>query len=849
MYQKCGVVLLTHFFLIRSRDTIGRLGLSQCLTPSGVPYVSNRGGPLVGEELLLLQGIPAEDLLLTKETEKNLKDLAGNAMSTTVVGACMLGALLYGHPAIGTREAEANMSSDMMGPSLVPRPLALATGEVKITRDMANYEKAPLLLGALEDMTVDSFHKLLREAESSARMCVSEGPDEALPFSSLLRCKLCGFTCSKECASPFPSKYEEHDLVSLADSTDTRVSPAAFRTKCLSALPMRVKLHSFDFASIQKPREVGDEVWNGWKNAAMATTASSASSSSSEEYRFTQLKRSHMWTAVFTSSIGTRLELQLSLQGAVWLLFASTPSKKGPVGEALERPIARMRVQPVDGNVLMNGNWEVCLPTSSQIELTIEGVGAKLPSWRSRLGLKGPYESELRFEKLKISVETNDCAELKDAIDGQYESLLKCGAPCGSLHKRCGDESEAASSDMYFFLESGRYTVGDDDTFVFSPEKHRTSYNEYKNVVAKVCKEANYRPEIESECNDQPRTIRAITQGSWVVLKGALLRPASSAREMQSTVMVPMESPRVALSANGWKAAPSIIEAQVSLGSSCDWLFAECSKLLSTSTTAPNVEVNIQKSASIFRRLAFTTSRLDVPLVVQDWLPLDSSAIERKDGDEIACEVCAPAKPALKWQMIRKGKSLLAVPIEDGKMQARFEYAMKHRPQPWIVTLEIPEQDTQPTSDAMLHVKVGINAVSLIHRALGLFPPTEARRALIDARHDQCSTIFEWRVVPHVDKPLASFPKLSFTSNKGNEPAKQPPRFQGRCPLRPEQLRSLAWMLSQEASSSPFYEEEVVEAILPNLNWRAEARAKRPVLVRGGIVADEVRCLCTHCIG
>ena len=43
------------------------------LTPTGVPYVANRGGVLVGEELLMLQGIPAEDLLLTKESEANLK--------------------------------------------------------------------------------------------------------------------------------------------------------------------------------------------------------------------------------------------------------------------------------------------------------------------------------------------------------------------------------------------------------------------------------------------------------------------------------------------------------------------------------------------------------------------------------------------------------------------------------------------------------------------------------------------------------------------------------------------------------------------------------------------------------
>ena len=65
---------------------MGKLGLSQCLAPSGVNYVPRRGGPLVGEELLLLQGIPAEDLLLTRESDKMLKDLAGNAMTTTVVG-------------------------------------------------------------------------------------------------------------------------------------------------------------------------------------------------------------------------------------------------------------------------------------------------------------------------------------------------------------------------------------------------------------------------------------------------------------------------------------------------------------------------------------------------------------------------------------------------------------------------------------------------------------------------------------------------------------------------------------------------------------------------------------------
>ena len=72
----------------------GAAGICPCLTPSMVPFVTNRGGPLVGIEALSLQGIPVDDLLLTRESEGQMSDLAGNAMTTTVVGACMLSALI-----------------------------------------------------------------------------------------------------------------------------------------------------------------------------------------------------------------------------------------------------------------------------------------------------------------------------------------------------------------------------------------------------------------------------------------------------------------------------------------------------------------------------------------------------------------------------------------------------------------------------------------------------------------------------------------------------------------------------------------------------------------------------------
>jgi hypothetical protein len=57
------------FALILSPDLF-----SSC---QGVPYITSCFRPMVGEELLALQGIPSDDLLLTKETEDQLKDLAG----------------------------------------------------------------------------------------------------------------------------------------------------------------------------------------------------------------------------------------------------------------------------------------------------------------------------------------------------------------------------------------------------------------------------------------------------------------------------------------------------------------------------------------------------------------------------------------------------------------------------------------------------------------------------------------------------------------------------------------------------------------------------------------------------
>ena len=68
-------------------------GIAGCVTPGGDFFVPSEGRPLLGCEKLLLQGIPYFRLALGNETEVQLGDLAGNAMSLTVVCATMIAAM------------------------------------------------------------------------------------------------------------------------------------------------------------------------------------------------------------------------------------------------------------------------------------------------------------------------------------------------------------------------------------------------------------------------------------------------------------------------------------------------------------------------------------------------------------------------------------------------------------------------------------------------------------------------------------------------------------------------------------------------------------------------------------
>ena len=131
---------------------------------------------------------------------------------------------------------------------------------------------------------------------------------------------------------------------------------------------------------------------------------------------------------------------------------------------------------------------------------------------------------------------------------------------------------------------------------------------------------------------------------------------------------------------------------------------------------------------------------------------------------------------------------------------------------------------------------VGVNVNSLLYRAAANFPRLLLGRA-------QKRTLFKhsnvsWRLIKHSYEARGPIRPFTLLSNRSDPETVEPSSFLYK--LRPEQRRSLTWMLRQEADTRPWHEEEVEETNIPTLQWRAEGRVQMPIDVSGGVLADDV---------
>ncbi len=381
-----------------------RPGIAPCLTPSGIPFLTSRGGPLIGLEALSLQGLPLDELLLTRETDDQLQDLAGNAMSSTVVGACVLAALLVGMDDLRQdgekRKAAKTSSKDKKDGDLK------STSDVveKVVSDSHSaIEHGDLLASQPLDLTSSqkvSMPELLQAATNSAQLCNCEGRSRLVEVA-VHRCVDCDHTACETCKGRPVHKFVPDDLV--------RSSPDDFAPLLKAALPMRLEARGLTQALISSLMKGlpfhSDELAKRWSKR-VADVLDSA------EFRFKTLLRQKVWQAQFAAP-GARLDLLLDPIEPHWRILVE-PSADEPAGSPLRKlliqPVARMPLDATAKHVdLLHGQWELCLPTTKTTTVTVRSSGPQVPTWQTAMGLGGRWATSFATRRC-TSLSPTRCA-------------------------------------------------------------------------------------------------------------------------------------------------------------------------------------------------------------------------------------------------------------------------------------------------------------------------------------------------------------------------------------------------------------------------------------------------------
>ena len=772
----------------RFTDTVP-FGVTGCITPSGSPYLTTRGGPVVGLEAIALQGLPIEKLLLTRETQRELQDLAGNAMTSTVIGAALLSALIIGH--------EAFISKDSIPFDPSKQPAVIEMNQMAL--QCGHY----IEFAASEQVSME---ELCRIANSSIRLCYCEGTAR-LSNWRIQKCKKCLHTTCEKCGGNPSHHYE------LMDPSLRRTYPRDFARIIKNALPMRLCILGLDHECLETSRakaknSIEDEDWTFF--------LAKVGLAFGEELRFQSVIRSHCWTIVYDAP-SSWLQLELVDKEATWRLFAK-PDHNEPVDskvrELCKHPFARMTVH---GSDVLHGQWQICLPGTSSFSVTISGREGLISSWESRLGIQSPREADKRvFRSLTISVNGDKTGPIEDEVAGDYELLPNCGTASGSLHKK-SSPTHSDQRSLYLFLDPARIGNPKNDQFIFARTKHFMAYKEVRQVVAYL--DTSWRP------SHIPKSVTScFVIGEWVDC-AAILQAIKGPKP--ATAEVPVSNFPV-------RVAKGISTRAVNHYHCSSELIAVLSCVVPNATVSNGLwkkgqwsTVDQTSERKMFSSFAWLTERVrSLGGFASSWRPIDLP--ERF----VPCTTCAPIEPDIQWSVELSGKTARYLPYEDGRQAGIFERAIKNRPPPFTSYVRID-------NDNRGCLMIGLNIPTLAHRALAKFRGLQS--------NDNVDLF--WRLVTQY-QPLShySLPAFVLTSNKGGKEADH--KFEGiskamktvqKGKLRQDQKRSLQWMIEQEAENAPiFYEQEIEEAALTELGWRAEARVRRARIVKGGVLADEV---------
>ncbi|KAF4618425.1 hypothetical protein G7Y89_g14878 [Cudoniella acicularis] len=801
-------------------------GIVGCLTPSGAPFSTTRGSKFDGVETMYLQGIPTEQLNLTRLGQAQLQDMAGNAMTSTVAGAVVLSAVAIFRDLF---EFNSNSLGEDEGNSV--KAISGSNELQEVIRSPVSHEKM-------------SVTKALAHAQLTRRLCYCEGRTN-MKDAKFKRCSKCLHTACRSCA-----KSPKHSYVPVpATFTQPREDPICFESLLRQSLPMEIRLSNLSQEDIineldqiytKHHADIDDRVWENIRERIQNTLRSTVFCKN--------MRRAEYWEVIYESP-AARLVLTISETAVRWDLYANVSSEPlgSDVGKYLrEFPIARMEPS---GEDLTKGFWKFWLPKTRQHDATITSYGGIQKTYLNHIGLLD-HANTYNLTNVRVDISESKMQYFEEDIRGEYESSPQCGQAYNSLHVK-KDTVGLANPLFLYYEQPGRGGDFADFHFLFTKDARRLEKLQHRDSIGRaantfrlpVAREEKgvYTFEGSEEsvtANDLPNfalanQVKISTTGRWITFN-------SVSGSTNSVV----DSTKVVIDFNSGGYEPQVfyhqLPADISkmLPESCGQLFHvfDCTadlrnKLYDKWATNRWVEIDAATEPRFYSQISCILLRGSV---LKGHSELDDRWHSICTNGDSRCQKCAPLPAKLTWSW--NGKVGKQLPFEDPQDASDFERSMKARPAPFKTFYRI-------NSDDKLEFFVSIDPVALAHRAVAKLDVKDS------AYPDDIGKVStSWRLVTDsISVPKGKFEALVLKNNdiEDDEIVIQssglvdPERPDG-CPLRLDQRKALTWMLNQEQHPKPFEEREVVEACIGGLGYRLEGQATREVTVRGGVMAFDV---------
>jgi hypothetical protein len=410
-------------------------------------------------------------LLFGTETQKECQDLAGNAMTTTVIGASIVSALICGSQAFRSN------------PSTISKTRRVLS-DIDFIR-LKSMKAARLAPNEIKQLDLTS---MKQDAILSARLCDCEG-DKSLCKFAIQVCSSCEQTACERC-----SGNPRHDYGETIPRVDRKQTPNDFVQQWKHELPTRMRFGVFpDIRRLVSVSQSLDPATTAFIDYVVGIHVES------QHYYFqNMLRQDYGWTITYGSANAT-LELRIGHE-IDWLLFINCPPElpgNDPLRKLLSSPIARAKV----ADSLLDVEWSVRIPTVQKHKLQINGSVSRCSSWRSRLGLLD-YKNETVPTSLHVESEVTEC----NTLIGEFVLLPDCGTASSSLYKRL------TSPPLFLFLDPSPLGAFEDDAFVFSQDCRRKHYNDTRICLAYV--EASWRPwHVQDRC---VHDLGVTLSGTWI---------------------------------------------------------------------------------------------------------------------------------------------------------------------------------------------------------------------------------------------------------------------------------------------------------------------------------------------